>query len=156
MLARNELSLETDIETDCQPLHSLVRAMLDVWPDIHCLRDATRGGLGTVLNEFAESSGVGINIEENAIPVREKVRGACEILGLDPLYLANEGKMVAIVPAEKADEVLSAMRKHNAGADAAIIGEVVASDRPIVTLKTGFGGGRIVDLLVGEQLPRIC
>lgn len=156
LLARNELALETDIETDCQPLHSLVRAMLDVCPDIHCLRDATRGGLGTVLNEFAEASGVGININETAIPMREKVRGACEILGLDPLYLANEGKLVAIVPPENADEVLETMRGHEAGREAAIIGEVVGSDYPLVTLNTGFGGGRIVDLLVGEQLPRIC
>ncbi len=156
LLARNELALETDIETDCQPLNGLVRAMLDVCPDIHCLRDATRGGLGTVLNEFAEASGVGININETAIPMREKVRGACEILGLDPLYLANEGKMVVIVSPENADEVLEAMRGHEAGRESAIIGEVVESSYPLVTLNTGFGGGRIVDLLVGEQLPRIC
>jgi len=156
LLARNELELETDIETDCQPLHGLVAEMLKACPDIHCLRDATRGGLGTVLNEFAESSKVGITINEVAIPMRENVKGACELLGLDPLYLANEGKLVAIVPADAADEVVNAMRKHPAGGEAAIIGEVVESTYPVVTLNTGFGGGRIVDLLVGEQLPRIC
>lgn len=156
LLARNELAIDADIETDSQPLHGLVRSMLDACPDIHCLRDATRGGLGTVLNEFAESSGVGITINEAAIPMRENVKGACELLGLDPLYLANEGKLVAIVPQENADEVLDAMRGHEAGREAAIIGEVVESAHPLVTLNTGFGGGRIVDLLVGEQLPRIC
>jgi hydrogenase expression/formation protein HypE len=156
LLARNELALETDVETDCQPLADLVQTMLAVCPDIHCLRDATRGGLATVLNEFAQSSQVAIQIEEKALPLREAVRGACEILGLDPLYLANEGKLVAVVPADFADQVLSAMRAHPAGAEAAIIGEIAAAPPGIVVLNTGFGGGRIVDLLVGEQLPRIC
>ncbi len=156
LLARNELALETDVETDCQPLSDLVRTMLAVCPDIHCLRDATRGGLATVLNEFAQSSGVAICLEENALPLREEVRGACEILGLDPLYLANEGKLVAIVPAAFAEPLVEGMRAHPAGAQTAIIGEVVAAPAGIVMLNTGFGGGRIVDLLVGEQLPRIC
>jgi hydrogenase expression/formation protein HypE len=156
LLARNDLALETDIETDCQSLHTLVRAMLEACPDIHCLRDATRGGVATVLNEFAESSNVGITIEETALPLRENVKGACEILGLDPLYLANEGKLLAIVPPRFADKVLEAMRAHPAGLEAAIIGEVVETPKQIVMLNTGFGGGRIVDLLVGEQLPRIC
>lgn len=156
LLARNELALETDVETDCQSLSDLVRTMLAVCPDIHCLRDATRGGLATVLNEFAQSSQVGIRIEEKALPLREEVRGACEILGLDPLYLANEGKLVAVVPADFAEQVVEAMRAHPAGAEAAIIGEIVAAPSGIVVLNTGFGGGRIVDLLVGEQLPRIC
>ncbi len=156
LLARNELALETDIETDCQPLHELVRKILAVCPDIHCLRDATRGGVGTVLNEFAESSDVGIKINENALPMRETVKGACEILGLDPLYLANEGKLLAVVPPDFADQVIEEMRKHPAGKDAAIIGEVIESNHPIVTMNTVFGGSRIVDLLVGEQLPRIC
>ncbi len=156
LLARNELALETDIKTDCQPLHDLVRKMLDTCMDIHCLRDATRGGLGTVLNEFAESSNVAINITETAIPMRENVKGACELLGLDPLYLANEGKLVAIVPPDKADDLVDVMRKHPAGTEAAIIGEVVEAKDAIVVMQTAFGGSRIVDLLVGEQLPRIC
>lgn len=156
LLARNELALETDIETDCQPLHGLVAAMLNACPDIHCLRDATRGGLGTVLNEFAESSNVAITINETALPMRETVKGACELLGLDPLYLANEGKLVAIVPAESADSVIDEMRHHPAGKEASIIGEVSESPARTVVMNTGFGGSRIVDLLVGEQLPRIC
>lgn len=156
LLARNELALETDIETDCQPLHDLVSKMLEVCPDIHCLRDATRGGVGTVLNEFAESSNVGIRINETALPMRENVKGACEILGLDPLYLANEGKLIAIVPPEFADELIETMRQHSAGREAAIIGEVVEAQGGIVLMNTVFGGTRIVDLLVGEQLPRIC
>ncbi len=156
LLARNELALETDIETDCQPLYDLVKTMLAVCPDIHCLRDATRGGLGTVLNEFAESSGISISINETAIPMRENVKGACELLGLDPLYLANEGKLVAVVPADRADAVLEAMRKNPAGTGSVIIGEVGERGEPLVVMNTSFGGGRIVDLLVGEQLPRIC
>jgi len=156
LLARNELKLESDVASDCQPLHGLVAAMLDACPDIHCLRDATRGGLATILNEFAVSSGVGIRIRERAVPMREAVRGACEILGLDPLYLANEGKLAAIVPAGSTQVVLDAMRAHPAGRDAAIIGEVKEGPRDRVVLETIFGGDRIVDMLVGEQLPRIC
>lgn len=156
LLARNELALETDIQTDCQPLHELIQKMLAVCPDIHCLRDATRGGVGTVLNEFAESSNVKITINENALPMRETVKGACEILGLDPLYLANEGKLIAIVPPEFADLLIEEMQKHPAGKESAIIGEVVENQNAIVTMNTVFGGSRIVDLLVGEQLPRIC
>jgi hydrogenase expression/formation protein HypE len=156
LLARNELALETDIQTDCQPLHDLVKQMLAVCPDIHCLRDATRGGVGTVLNEFAESSNVGIRINETALPMRENVKGACEILGLDPLYLANEGKLLAIVPPDFADIVIETMRQHPAGQAAAIIGEVVENQPKTVIMNTIFGGARIVDLLVGEQLPRIC
>ncbi|HEX5085469.1 MAG TPA: hydrogenase expression/formation protein HypE [Blastocatellia bacterium] len=156
LMARNELALETDVESDCMPLAGLVQTMLAVCPDIHCLRDATRGGLATVLNEFAQSSRAGIRIDETALPARETVRGACEILGLDPLYLANEGKLVAIVPAESADRLVEAMRRHPAGRESAIIGDVLESPAGVVMLNTGFGGGRIVDLLVGEQLPRIC
>lgn len=156
LLARNELALETDIQTDCQPLHDLVKQMLAVCPDIHCLRDATRGGVGTVLNEFAGSSNVGILINETALPMRENVKGACEILGLDPLYLANEGKLLAIVPPDFADIVIEIMRRHPAGQAAMIIGEVVENQPGIVLMNTIFGGARIVDLLVGEQLPRIC
>jgi hydrogenase expression/formation protein HypE len=156
LLARNELALETDVESDCQPLAGLVQTMLSACPDIHCLRDATRGGLATVLNEFAQSSRAAIRIDESALPLRETVRGACEILGLDPLYLANEGKLVAVAPPDRADELVAAMRAHPMGEHAAIVGEVLEAPAGIVILNTGFGGGRILDLLVGEQLPRIC
>jgi hydrogenase expression/formation protein HypE len=156
LIARGELALETDIKSDCQSLHSLVETILKVCPNIHAMRDATRGGLATVLNEFALSSNVGIRIYENSIPVREEVKGVCEILGLDPLYLANEGKLVAVVPGEDADSVLSAMKSHPAGKDACIIGEVISSPPGIVLLKTAFNAERIVDMLVGDQLPRIC
>ncbi len=154
--ARGDMALENTIVSDCQILSDLVQTMLEVCADIHCLRDATRGGLATVLNEFASSSQVGIRIQEAAIPLRAEVRGMCEILGLDPLYLANEGKLVAIVPNERADPLLQAMRQHPAGKDSQIIGEVVATPAERVILETGFGGERIVDMLVGEQLPRIC
>ncbi len=156
LLARNELALESTVESDTQPLHGLVQAMLAASPDIHCLRDATRGGVATVLNEFAAASGVAIRLTEAAIPIREHVRGACELLGLDPLYLANEGKLVAVVPRERADQVLEAMRRHPAGHDAAVIGEVKESPKRTVLLATAFGGMRVVDTLVGDQLPRIC
>lgn len=154
--ARGELALESTILSDCQPLHDLVRTMLQVCPNVHCLRDATRGGVATVLNEFAQSSQVGIRLQHNKIPVRPEVRGMCEILGLDALYLANEGKLVAVVPPQFADAVLAAMCSHPAGADSAIIGEVQASPKGRVLLNTGFGGDRLLDMLVGEQLPRIC
>lgn len=156
LVARQQLALEAEVPSDCQPLADLVQAMLAACPDIHCLRDATRGGLATVLNEFATSSGVGMRLRENAIPMREDVRGACEILGLDPLYLANEGKLVAVVPATAADAVVAAMRAQPAGRRAAVIGEVIEKPVGMVILQTGFGGQRIVDMLVGEQLPRIC
>lgn len=156
LIARGELALETDIKSDCQPLHELVASILKVCPKIHAMRDATRGGLATVLNEFALSSNVGIRLNEDSIPVREEVKGVCEILGLDPLYLANEGKLVVVVDREDADTVLSAMKSHPAGKDACIIGEVIASPPGVVLLKTAFKTERIVDMLVGEQLPRIC
>jgi len=156
LVARNELDLHTDLASDCQPLLGLVQAMLAACPDIHCLRDATRGGLATVLNEFALSSKVGMRLHERALPIKPEVRGACEMLGLDVLYMANEGKLVAIVPRADADAVLAAMRAHPAGADAAIVGEVLAEAAGHVILDTLFGGERVVDMLVGEQLPRIC
>ena len=155
LIARQQLALQADVASDCQPLGALVAAMLEACPGIHCLRDATRGGVATVLNEFAQSSQVAIRIHESMLPLREQVKGACEILGLDPLYLANEGKLVAIVPPADAPRVLAAMRAHPAGRDAAIIGEVTVEPRGVVVLHTGFGQ-RIVDTLVGEQLPRIC
>jgi hydrogenase expression/formation protein HypE len=156
LLARNELALAAEVFSDCQPLHGLVAVMSAACPDIHCLRDATRGGVATVLNEFAVSSHVGIRLRESALPLNDVVRGACELLGLDPLYLANEGKLVAIVPGDYADAVLAAMRAHPAGRQAAIVGEVCASPAGNVILCTSIGGGRVVDMLVGDQLPRIC
>ncbi len=154
--ARGELALESSIKTDCQPLNGLIAEMLKVCPDIHCMRDATRGGIATVLNEFASSSNVGIRIEQNKIPVRDEVRGICEILGLDPLYLANEGKLLAIVSADIADDLLAVMQQHQAGKQSCIIGEVSESPQGKVILSTGFGGDRMIDMLLGEQLPRIC
>jgi hydrogenase expression/formation protein HypE len=156
LIARNQLALEADVASDCQPLDGLVAAMLATCPAIHCLRDATRGGVATVLNEFALASNVGIRIREDALPLREEVKGACEILGLDPLYLANEGKLVAVVAAADSDRVLAAMRAHPAGSGAVSIGEVTECPVGTVVLHTAFGGERIVDMLVGEQLPRIC
>ena len=156
LIARNQLALEADVSSDCQPLDGLVAAMLAASPAIRCLRDATRGGIATVLNEFAHSSNVGIRIREDALPLREEVKGACEILGLDPLYLANEGKLVAVVAAADADRVLAAMRAHPAGAVAVAIGEVTERPAGMVVLHTVFGGERIVDTPTGEQLPRIC
>jgi len=156
LIARNQLALEAEVASDCQPLDGLVAAMLAACPGIHCLRDATRGGVATVLNEFAQSSQVGIRIRERDLPIREEVKGACELLGLDPLFLANEGKLVAMVPPNDAVRVLAAMRAHPAGAAAAVIGAVTDQPAGMVTMQTGFGGERIVDMLVGEQLPRIC
>lgn len=156
LTARNQLALECPVESDTRPLHDLVQAILDVCPDIHCLRDATRGGLATVLNEFAQASAAAIHLNESAIPVRESVRGACEILGLDPLYLANEGKLVAVVPQAYAEATLEAMNRHSAGQDSAIIGEVTETPAGAVVMRNAFGGLRVVDLLIGDQLPRIC
>ncbi|MEJ2232183.1 MAG: hydrogenase expression/formation protein HypE, partial [Nitrospirales bacterium] len=156
LLARNELALEANVQSDTQAVHDLVARMLDVCSTIHCLRDATRGGLATVLNEFASASNVAIQIKEPHLPIRQSVRGTCEILGLDPLYLANEGQIVAVVPSEKAHELVDAMREHPLGKDSAIIGTVKPSPAGTVMLSTTFGGTRIVDTLVGDQLPRIC
>lgn len=153
---REGLSFSTQLESDCAPLNSLVAEMLAASPNIHCLRDPTRGGLATTLNELAGQSQVSIRIEEENIPVREEVLAACEMLGFDPLYVANEGKLVAIVPAEDADKVLRAMRKNRYGKEAAIIGEVKAEHPGRVVMKTSIGASRIVDMLVGDLLPRIC
>ena len=153
--ARGDLALDADIASDCAPLNRLVAAMFAACPAIHCLRDATRGGLATVLNEFAERSQVNIVLDEAQLPIRQPVRGMCEILGLDPLYLANEGKLVAVVPASAAEAVLTAMRHIPEGQDACVVGQVTAGKGHVI-LQTGFGGERIVDMLPGEQLPRIC
>jgi hydrogenase expression/formation protein HypE len=137
-------------------LHGLVAAMIEAVPTIRCLRDPTRGGLGTTLNEFARQSNVGMLIREAAIPVKPQVNAACEFLGLDPLYVANEGKLIAICPREDAARLLDVMRAHPRGAGAAIIGEVVEDPHRFVQMETAFGGRRVVDWLTGEQLPRIC
>ena len=154
--ARGDMALETPIESDCAPLHGLIEGLLAAAPGTRCMRDATRGGLATVLNEIAASSGVAIEIEETKTPIREEVKGFCEILGLDPLYLANEGKLVAIVPAEEGEAALAALRANPLGHLASIIGQVGVGEVGRVTMRTTFGGRRIVDMLVGEQLPRIC
>jgi len=154
--ARGDLALETPIESDCRPLNGLVEAVLETCPEVHCLRDATRGGVATVFNEFAQSAGVSIEIDENSLPLREEVKGFCEILGLDPLYLANEGKLVMLVPEAHAGAALAAMRAHPAGTEATAIGRVVSEGPARVVMNTLMGGQRIVDMLVGEQLPRIC
>jgi hydrogenase expression/formation protein HypE len=161
MSQRENLEFEGAIESDCAPLNSLVAAMLEVsGPNgdcpIHVLRDPTRGGVATTLNEIAARSDVGMLLQEDAIPVRDSVQGACELLGLDPLYVANEGKLLAIVSADSADKVLKCMREHPLGQDAAMIGEVVAEHAPMVRMKTSIGGTRILDVMFGEQLPRIC
>ncbi len=156
MLAREQVEFERPICSDTAPLHTLVATMLQTSPRIRCIRDVTRGGLASALNEIATSSQVGIHIDEEAIPIQEEVKGACEILGLDPLHVANEGKLVAVVAREDAPKVLGAMRAHPLGREAAIIGEVVEDHRRLVLLRTRVGGFRVVSMLAGEQLPRIC
>jgi hydrogenase expression/formation protein HypE len=156
MAVRDRLEFETEIRSDSTSLWGLTEVILEACPDTHVLRDPTRGGIAGALNEIARQAGVGILIEEVAIPVGETVRGACEILGLDPFYVANEGKLLAIVPAESAERVLAAMRSHPLGTEAALIGEVVEVHPGMVDLETRVGGRRVVDLLSGEQLPRIC
>ena len=153
---REGLKFDTAIKSDTAPLSTLVSDMLEVSRDIHVLRDPTRGGLSTTLNEIALSSKVGIEIDEEKIPVEEEVKAACEILGYDPLYLANEGKLVAFVSSEVASEVLKKMRKNKYGKESKIIGRVTKKSEGIVYLNTTIGGKRIVDMLTGEQLPRIC
>ncbi len=156
MSSRENLEFETTIESDSAALHTLVAAMVRETPRIHCLRDPTRGGLATTLNELAQQSAVGMNIREQDIPVKPAVSAACELLGLDPLYVANEGKLVCICPAEDAGQILDTMHAHPLGKDAAIIGEVIEDQHGFVQMQTSFGGSRIVDWLAGEQLPRIC
>jgi hydrogenase expression/formation protein HypE len=156
MATRAELELESPIASDTAPLHELVRAMLDTGGELHCLRDPTRGGVATALCEIARQSGVGIVLDEAAIVVREPVRGVCELLGLDPLYVANEGKLLAVVAPVDVDRVLAGMRARGDGRDAEIIGVVVEDPERLVVLKTRIGGRRIVAMLQGDQLPRIC
>jgi len=156
MSVREGLEFETRIVSDTSPLHELVETMLAASLDIHCLRDATRGGVAAALNELAKSSQLGITFEEAKIPLRPAVKAACEMLGMDPLYVANEGKLVAILPAEHAEAVLARIKTHPLGKRAAVVGMVKESHPKIVVARTGIGGRRVVDMLVGEQLPRIC
>jgi hydrogenase expression/formation protein HypE len=156
LAARGDMALATEIETDCACLHELIVKLLAAAPGTRFLRDPTRGGVATVLNEIAAAASVSIEVDERAVPIREDVKGFCEILGLDPLYLANEGKIVAVVPPAEAEAALKAMRAHPLGAGAVAIGRVVEGEPGRVSMRTLIGGRRIVDMLVGEQLPRIC
>jgi hydrogenase expression/formation protein HypE len=156
MSVREGLRFETTVRSDTASLNGMVGLILEACPDIHVMRDPTRGGVASALNEIAASASVGIRIEEERIPVVEEVRGACELLGFDPLYVANEGKMLAFVPREESGAVLKIMRGHPLGRNAADIGEVVAEHPGVVTMSTRVGGSRVVDMMSGEQLPRIC
>jgi len=151
-----ELGLETSLESDTAPLADLCRALLEVCPRLRWMRDPTRGGVASALTELAAGSRVGVRLDEARLPIRDEVRGACELLGLDPLYVANEGKVIAVVPPEEADAVLSAMRAHPRGRDAAEIGEITEDARALVVMRSLIGGERLVEMLSGEQLPRIC
>ncbi len=153
---REGFKFQGEPQSDCAPLNDLVGKMLDACPSIRCMRDPTRGGLATTLNEIASMSNVGMVIEEEKIPIRESVRGICELLGLDPLYLANEGKLIAICPPNEADRLLEAMKSHPLGRNAEVIGSVTEENRKRVTLHTLIGGHRILDMLSGGQYPRIC
>ncbi|MDH4331299.1 MAG: hydrogenase expression/formation protein HypE [Desulfobulbaceae bacterium] len=156
LTSREGLSFESRVKSDTASLNGLVEQMLHVSSAIHAMRDPTRGGLATTLNEFAAASRVGIMLEETAIPVRPEVRGACEVLGIEPMYVANEGKLVAVVPQEVADRMVAVMRSHHLGREARVIGEVVADNPGLVAMRTVLGAHRIIDMPVGEQLPRIC
>lgn len=156
MLARGDLNLEADIVSDTAPLNGLVEDIIAAAPDTRWLRDATRGGVGTVCNELAVDTGLGVVLAEHALPLHGPVAGACDILGIDPLYVANEGKLVAVVPAEQGRAALAAMQAHEHGKDAAVVGEIREDPPGMVLLATSFGGSRIVDMLVGDPLPRIC
>ncbi len=156
MSVREGIEFETVLESDTAPLAGLTRAMLAACPQIRCMRDPTRGGLSSALNELAAASTVGVKVYEKAIPLKPEVRGACEMLGLDPLYVANEGKLIAVAPAEVADALLEVMRRHPLGKSAAIIGDVVDDHAGMVIMSSLIGGERVVTMLAGEQLPRIC
>lgn len=156
LLARGGLDLAADITSDTAPLVEPVRRLLQAAPATRWLRDATRGGVGTVCNELARASGLAVLLDEAALPVSEPVRGACDLLGIDPLYVANEGMFLAVVPPEQADDALQALRAHPLGHQAAVIGELAADPAGLVVMRTLFGGSRVVDMLVGDPLPRIC
>lgn len=155
--ARGDMNLSSPVESDCAPLQGLIEDILKAAPNTRFIRDATRGGIASVLNEIAESSEVGIEIDEERTPIRTEVKGFCEILGLDPLYLANEGKIIVVVPEEETEAALAAMRDHKYGKDSTAVGQILKDGRAgRVHMQTAFGGKRIVDMLIGEQLPRIC
>jgi hydrogenase expression/formation protein HypE len=156
MSQREGIEFETVLRSDSAPLNGLTQTMLAACPSIHCMRDPTRGGLSSALNELALASRIGIKINEGGIPIRPEVHAACEMLGLDPLYVANEGKLMAVVPSSDADRLVSVMRDHPLGRDAAIIGEIVDEHRGMVVMRSIVGGDRVVTMLAGEQLPRIC
>jgi hydrogenase expression/formation protein HypE len=156
MSVREGIEFETVLESDSAPLADLTRAMLQACPGIRCMRDPTRGGVSSALNELAVASRVGVKLNERAIPLRPEVRGACEMLGLDPLYVANEGKLIAVVPRDDAERLLEVMLDQPLGRNAAIIGEVVEDHPGMVTMHSLVGGERVVTMLAGEQLPRIC
>lgn len=156
MLARGDLAIDADIRSDTASLGPLVELLMAAAPSTRWMRDATRGGVGTVCNELAQACGFGVLLDERRLPVQPTVTGACELLGIDPLYVANEGKFVAVVAAQEAEPGLRALRSHPLGAEAAEVGEIVAEPAETVVLRTGFGGTRIVDMLVGDPLPRIC
>ena len=156
MLARGDLAIEADISSDTASISPLVELLMAAAPSTRWLRDATRGGVGTVCNELAQACGLGVVLDEERLPLHTMVNGACELLGIDPLYVANEGKLVAVVAPEEAEVGLAALRSHPLGAEAAEVGEIVSEPAETVVLRTGFGGTRIVDMLVGDPLPRIC
>jgi len=156
LLEREKLNISSPVQSDCAPLNGLINEILKICKNIHVLRDPTRGGLATTLNEIAAQSCVGITLYENSIPVKDEVRGVCELLGMDPLYMANEGKMIVILPAESADAVLEKIKSHPFGTNARIIGDVTDKQPGRVIIKTITGGSRILDMLSGDQLPRIC
>jgi len=153
---RDGIEFETDLQSDTAPLHDLTRVMLEACPNIRCMRDPTRGGLSSTVNELAHASKVGVKLDEAALPIRHEVHAACEMLGLDPMYVANEGKLVAVVAREDSERLLEKMRSHPLARDAAIIGEVVGEHPGMVTMRSLIGGERVVTMLAGEQLPRIC
>ena len=156
MVARGDLALAADVPSDTAPLHDLVSALLDAVPSARWLRDPTRGGVASICNELAAASGLGVELDERAVPVRGAVAGACELLGLDPLHIANEGKMLAVVPAADAQAAVEAMRTCETGRQACVVGTITEEHPGLVLVHTGFGGTRIVDMLVGDPLPRIC
>lgn len=156
MLARGDLAIDADIASDTAPVHELVEVLLEAAPATRWMRDATRGGVGTVCNELTKDSAFAVILDEARLPILPQVLGACDMLGIDPLYVANEGKFLAVVAADEADAAVSALRTHPLGTNAAVVGEIVPEPPGIVALRTSFGGSRIVDMLVGDPLPRIC
>ncbi|MDT4970134.1 MAG: hydrogenase expression/formation protein HypE, partial [Pseudonocardiales bacterium] len=156
MMARGDMGIDADIHSDTAPVHELVDLVLAAAPSTRWMRDPTRGGLGTICNELAQDSGLAVILDEASLPVLPMVLGACDMLGIDPLYVANEGKFVAVVPADEAEAAVAALRSHPLGAAAVIVGEIVEQPEGVVALRTAFGGSRIVDMLVGDPLPRIC